>query len=130
MYSYGSGSCAEFFAGTLRSEARKVVGARRIAERLAARRPLSLPEYESIVLEREEGPVSDFTPERETLPGHFEAAYRGKGLLVLGASRLLPPVRVGIGMTCGARSCASCCSRLSWADVDRRRKPSEARRAS
>jgi 3-hydroxy-3-methylglutaryl CoA synthase len=84
MYSYGSGSCAEFFAGTLGSEARKVVGSRRIAERLAARRPLSLSEYERIVLEREKKAlVSDFTPERETPPGHFEAAYRGKGLLVL-----------------------------------------------
>jgi len=84
MYSYGSGSCAEFFAGTMESEARAVVGAHRIAERLAARRRLALPEYEKIVLDRESSAlVSDFTPERETPAGHCEEAYRGKGLLVL-----------------------------------------------
>lgn len=84
MYSYGSGSCAEFFAGSLGSEARAVVGAQRIAERLLARVRLTLPDYERIVLEREsKALVSDFTPDRETPAGHFEEAYRGKGLLVL-----------------------------------------------
>jgi 3-hydroxy-3-methylglutaryl CoA synthase len=84
LYSYGSGSCAEFFAGTLGPEASAIVGRRGIAERLAARRRLSLPEYERIVLDREaQALVSDFTPERGTPPGHFESAYRGEGLLVL-----------------------------------------------
>jgi 3-hydroxy-3-methylglutaryl CoA synthase len=84
MYSYGSGSCAEFFAGTLGAQARGVVGARRIAEGLAARRPLSLAAYEKIVLDRESRALCpDFTPERDTPAGHFEEAYRGKGLLVL-----------------------------------------------
>jgi 3-hydroxy-3-methylglutaryl CoA synthase len=84
MYSYGSGSCAEFFAGTLRATARSMVGARRIGEHLAARRRLSLPDYERIVLERESKALCpDFTPERKTPAGHFEEAYRGSGLLVL-----------------------------------------------
>src|SRR6185436_7531414 len=81
MYSYGSGSCAEFFAGTLQDGARLRLGAHRIAEQLAARRRLALPEYEKIVLSREASAlVSDFTPERETPAGHFDQAYRGKGL--------------------------------------------------
>jgi len=84
MYSYGSGSCAEFFAGTLGAEARSVVAARRIAAHLAARRPLSMAGYERIVLEREAKALCpDFTPERSTPAGHFEEAYRGSGLLVL-----------------------------------------------
>jgi 3-hydroxy-3-methylglutaryl CoA synthase len=84
MYSYGSGSCAEFFAGTLGHAARSVVGARRIGKHLEARRPLSVPDYERIVLERESKALCpDFTPERETPAGHFEEAYRGSGLLVL-----------------------------------------------
>jgi 3-hydroxy-3-methylglutaryl CoA synthase len=84
MYSYGSGSCAEFFAGTLGAEARSVVGARRIGAHLAARRPLSVPDYERIVLEREAKALCpDFTPQRDTPAGHFEEAYRGSGLLVL-----------------------------------------------
>ncbi len=84
MYSYGSGSCAEFFAGSLGDAARSVVGARRIGAHLAARRPLSLTDYERIVLEREAKALCpDFTPERETPAGHFEEAYSGSGLLVL-----------------------------------------------
>ena len=84
MYSYGSGSCAEFFAGTLGAEARSVVGARRIGQHLAARRGLSVPDYERIVLEREAKALCpDFTPERDTPAGHFEQAYSGSGLLVL-----------------------------------------------
>jgi len=84
MYSYGSGSCAEFFAGTLGGAARSVVGARRIGAHLASRRKLSLSDYERIVLERESKALTaDFTPERETPAGHFEEAYRGSGLLVL-----------------------------------------------
>ena len=84
MYSYGSGSCAEFFAGTLGDAARSVVGARRIGEHLAARRPLSLADYERIVVEREARALCpDFTPARETPAGHFDEAYSGSGLLVL-----------------------------------------------
>ena len=84
MYSYGSGSCAEFFAGTLAGTARSVVGARNIGAHLARRRPLSLSDYERIVLEREAKALCGaFTPGRETPAGHFEEAYRGSGLLVL-----------------------------------------------
>lgn len=84
MYSYGSGSCAEFFAGTLAETARSVVGGRRIGAHLARRRQLSLPDYERIVLEREAKALCpEFTPERDTPAGHFEEAYRGSGLLVL-----------------------------------------------
>jgi 3-hydroxy-3-methylglutaryl CoA synthase len=84
LYSYGSGSCAEFFAGTLRETARSVVGARRIGEHLAARRRLSVAEYEKIGLDHESRALCpDFTPGRETPAGHFEEAYRGSGLLVL-----------------------------------------------
>ena len=84
LYSYGSGSCAEFFAGTLAGTARSVVGARRIGAHLAARRPLSMSDYERIVLEREAKALCpDFTPERDLPAGHFEQAYRGSGRLVL-----------------------------------------------
>lgn len=84
MYSYGSGSCAEFFAGTVREAARSVVGGRRIGGHLAARRRLSVAEYEAIGLERESRALCpDFTPGRQTPAGHFEEAYRGSGRLVL-----------------------------------------------
>ena len=84
LYSYGSGSCAEFFAGTVAASARSVVGARRIGSRLAARRRLSMADYERIVLEREAKALCpEFTPERDTPAGHYEEAYRGSGLLVL-----------------------------------------------
>jgi 3-hydroxy-3-methylglutaryl CoA synthase len=84
LYSYGSGSCAEFFAGALGAQARSVLGARRIGAHLAARRGLSLADYERIVVEREAKALcAEFTPPRDVPAGHFEEAYRGSGLLVL-----------------------------------------------
>ncbi len=52
MYSYGSGSCAEFFTGEI------VAGAQRffddVLPRLDARMRLSVKEYEAILAERDE----------------------------------------------------------------------------
>jgi 3-hydroxy-3-methylglutaryl CoA synthase len=84
LFSYGSGSCAEFFAGTLGLQAGLIVGGRRILEHLEARRRLTLADYETIVLEREkQALVADFVPEREIPSGHFERAYQKQGLLFL-----------------------------------------------
>jgi 3-hydroxy-3-methylglutaryl CoA synthase len=84
LYSYGSGSCAEMFSGTVGREARALVASRRIGERLAARRLASVAEYERCVLDTERSlTAADFTPDRDAPAGLFEASYRGRGLLVL-----------------------------------------------
>ena len=84
LYSYGSGSCAEFFSGTLRPAARAVVGAHGIRAHLEARRALSIPDYERIVREREAiAGVALWAPGRD-LPGdHYAQSYAGRSRLVL-----------------------------------------------
>jgi hydroxymethylglutaryl-CoA synthase len=84
MFSYGSGSCSEFYSLTLGEKAREIVAAQKIAERCDARRPLTVPEYEAVEEARAktvDNPTfeSDFTG----VPGHFASHYEGKGRLVL-----------------------------------------------
>ena len=77
LYSYGSGSCAEFFSGTLRPEARAVVGAHGIRAHLEARRALTIPDYERIVREREAiAGVADWAPDRELPAGPLRGVVR------------------------------------------------------
>ena len=83
-FSYGSGSCAEFFSGFIDSESWAMLANKRIGERLAERRRLSVPEYEHQVLELERSMTSkEYEPDWQSLSDHYEQAYRGKGLLVL-----------------------------------------------
>jgi 3-hydroxy-3-methylglutaryl CoA synthase len=84
LYSYGSGSCGEFFAGTLGQDARATVGAHGIASHLGARRALTLEQYERIVRDREAiAGVAEWTPARDLPEGHYEEAYAGRHRLVL-----------------------------------------------
>ncbi|MET0556486.1 MAG: hydroxymethylglutaryl-CoA synthase [Vicinamibacteria bacterium] len=84
LYSYGSGSCGEFFSGTLREGARAAVGAHGIAAHLAARRALDIPDYEAVVRDRDaRAGVRDWSPLRDLPAGHFDDAYAGRGRLVL-----------------------------------------------
>jgi 3-hydroxy-3-methylglutaryl CoA synthase len=80
-FSYGSGACAELFSGLVQPEAHSVIAARQIGARLAARRKVGLAEYEAAA---DYGlPLEKFAPDWSLLPGHYEQAYQGKGLLVL-----------------------------------------------
>jgi hydroxymethylglutaryl-CoA synthase len=54
LFSYGSGSCAEFFSGTVRQGATAHVRSLRVAERLASRQRLSVAAYEAIMTAREQ----------------------------------------------------------------------------
>lgn len=68
LFSYGSGSCAEFFQGTVTPGAQARVKALGLQAMLDARRALSLAEYEAVMAEREaiderpltEAPADDF----------------------------------------------------------------------
>lgn len=53
LFSYGSGSCAEFFAGTVTPGAQDRVRALALPALLDARRPVSIAEYEQVMTERE-----------------------------------------------------------------------------
>jgi 3-hydroxy-3-methylglutaryl CoA synthase len=79
FYSYGSGSCAEFFSGRLGADSGRIVRRHEIGEMLAARRVLSIKDYEAAMLSLEESLTrADFIPAAEV-----PAAYRERGLLVL-----------------------------------------------
>jgi polyketide biosynthesis 3-hydroxy-3-methylglutaryl-CoA synthase-like enzyme PksG len=84
LYSYGSGSCGEFFSGTLQPEARAVVAAHGLRAHLEARRALTIPDYERIVREREAvAGARAWAPDRTLPAGHYAEAYDGRSRLVL-----------------------------------------------
>ena len=65
LFSYGSGSCAEFFSAVVQPEAQAQVKAMGLENLLEKRRALSIPEYEAIMAAREK---LDDKPAEET-PG-------------------------------------------------------------
>ncbi|WNG54573.1 hydroxymethylglutaryl-CoA synthase [Archangium gephyra] len=65
LFSYGSGSCAEFFSAVVQPEAQAQVKALGLENLLEKRRALSIPEYEAIMAAREK---LDDKPAEET-PG-------------------------------------------------------------
>lgn len=83
MFSYGSGSCAEFYSGLVGPRAKEVAAAANLGALLDARYRLTVREYEDAERERtcyiDDG---DFEPATDGFGGLYEKHYRGKGLLV------------------------------------------------
>ncbi len=84
MFSYGSGSCAEFYAARIGAHARARVAAARLQAGLDARQPLTVPEYEAVE-ELRSGQIdqSDFQVDKSGLRGLYDRVYAGQGRLVL-----------------------------------------------
>jgi 3-hydroxy-3-methylglutaryl CoA synthase len=81
IYSYGSGACAELYSGELVPGAAAVVGRHGIGARLAARRPVSVADYEEAVRASAESLVG---PRYEPVVGpEIADLYRTDDLLVL-----------------------------------------------
>lgn len=72
LFSYGSGSCAEFFSGVVQPGAQARVKAQGLENLLERRRALSIPEYEAIMAAREK---IDEKPAEETAGEGFR--YQG-----------------------------------------------------
>ena len=84
MYSYGSGSCAEFYSLKVGAQARARLAAEQLQARLDARHSLSVEAYEEV--ERRRATYVDnptFEMSHEGLEAHYERAYAGQGKLVL-----------------------------------------------
>lgn len=82
IYSYGSGSCAEFYSGRFGEGAVAVARDAKVGDLLAARKPLDVRGYEEA--ERERTCWTDSGDFRTSLDGHegwYDARYRGRGLL-------------------------------------------------
>jgi hydroxymethylglutaryl-CoA synthase len=84
VFSYGSGSCAELYAARLGPRSREIAATTALGARLDARRPLDVAEYERSETARV-GAIgaADFVPDADLIPGWFDDAYAGRGLLVL-----------------------------------------------
>jgi hydroxymethylglutaryl-CoA synthase len=84
VFSYGSGSCAEFYAAKVGPEARARVAAAGLQAGLDARRRVSVAEYEAIERTRT-GYIdaSDYEVDLSALGDHYAQAYAGRGRLVL-----------------------------------------------
>ncbi len=83
VFSYGSGSCAEFYPVRIGARAKQIVADAGLDAGLDARRMVSVPEYEDIERLRAsyvEG--RDYETDKTGPAGHYEAAYAGKGLCV------------------------------------------------
>lgn len=84
IFSYGSGSCAEFYSVRLCDEAKEVVAAANLKGRLDARQRISVEQYEAIEKERTSYiDVPTYTPPTDHIPGLYDNFYKDKGHLVL-----------------------------------------------
>ena len=84
IYSYGSGSCAEFYSGTLQPTAWVAARAAGVAHALAARRPLSIAQYEACERSLDQLiRARDFTPDAALVPDLWRHHYAGRHRLVL-----------------------------------------------
>ncbi len=88
IYSYGSGSCAEFYSGTIGADAKGAVAEARIDQQLAARRALTIDEYEACeraVLAATA--ARDHRPPDDVVPSLYESHYAGRHKLVFRGTR-------------------------------------------
>jgi len=88
VYSYGSGSCAEFFGGVFGEGAVGEAGRADLDRLLSERRGISVREYEEA--ERERTAFVDAGDFRTSLDGHdgwYADRYRGRGLLTYRGAR-------------------------------------------
>ncbi len=84
MFSYGSGSCAEFYSTRIGAHARERVAAAALQAGLDARQRVSVAEYEAV--EQLRSSVIDESDYEVAHTGHnglYERVYAGKGRLVL-----------------------------------------------
>ncbi len=84
IFSYGSGSCGEFWSGVVGPEARQRVAAAELQGLLDRRQPLSVPAYEALERERYDRiDCGDFVPDTSAHDGLYERRYRSEKLLTL-----------------------------------------------
>ncbi len=88
IYSYGSGSCAEFYSATLCPEAQATVADARIDEQLSSRRALTMGEYEACERSIYAATCArDFTAPLDLVPGLYASHYEGRRKLVFHGTR-------------------------------------------
>jgi 3-hydroxy-3-methylglutaryl CoA synthase len=83
IYSYGSGSCAEFYSGLVGPRAHEMAAAAELGRVLDARKRITVREYEECERERTcYIDCGDFDVSTNGLGGFYDEHYRGKNKLV------------------------------------------------
>lgn len=84
VFSYGSGSCAEFYSTKVGPRAREVLAQADLAAGMAARQPVSVAEYEQVEQLRSELiDQPSYEVDHSGLDNLYERVYAGSGRLVL-----------------------------------------------
>jgi hydroxymethylglutaryl-CoA synthase len=86
IYSYGSGSCAEFYSVLMGPQAREVAAEADLGGLLDDRYPLSVPEYEAVERERTSR-IDEGDYETSRSGDWYDRHYRGRGYLVFQGMR-------------------------------------------
>ncbi len=83
VFSYGSGSCAEFYSVMTTEKSKEIALASGLHELIDARYKIDVKAYEAMELAREERIKSkEFTPDYDLVQGLYNEVYKDKGLLV------------------------------------------------
>ncbi len=88
IFSYGSGSCAEFYCMKYTDKSKEVAKRAGLKELIEKRYKITVKDYEAMENFREQRiKQGDFTPDYTMVPGLYDAAYKGKGLLIYKGSK-------------------------------------------
>jgi len=82
VFSYGSGSCAEYYSFLVTETSKEVAKKAGLKALIDNRYKITVPQYEAMENAREQRiKEGDFTPDYNMVPGLYDAAFKGKGLL-------------------------------------------------
>lgn len=88
VFSYGSGSCAEFYCVKYTAKSKEVAKRAGLKELIENRYKITVKDYEAMETFREQRiKEGDFEPDYNMVPGLYDAAYKGKGLLIYKGSK-------------------------------------------
>ena len=83
IFSYGSGSCAEFYSVLYTAQSKEVAAKAGLKALVDNRYEITVEQYEAMENAREQRiKEGDFKPDFNMVPGLYDKAFKGKGLLV------------------------------------------------
>ena len=83
VFSYGSGSCAEFYSVQVTDKSKAIALGTGLTEIISKRVPINVQQYEVMEMAREERIKSkDYKPDYNIIKDLYDKAYKGKGLLI------------------------------------------------
>jgi len=88
VFSYGSGSCAEYYSVLVTEKSKEIAKKAGLKTLIENRYKITVPQYEAMETDRERRiKEGDFTPDFDMVPDLYDAAFKGKGLLVYTGSK-------------------------------------------